>query len=135
VPVKLPLDLAQILAFYLLVIRPLEVEFARILWGKKVSVLYQEYLWVQMGHQVTEHHFGIALETMTKTYCGVGLSPRPYRHIIIGIARVYLGSEYEIDEDEDDMLARQACHGPQMRIKTYAPEFGHLPCMSSDVLL
>jgi hypothetical protein len=135
VPVKLHPELAKLLVFYLLVIRPLEIELAWILWGEANSVLYEEYLWVQMGHRVMEHHLGNALETLTQKHCSVGLSPRPYRQLVVAIARVYLGSEYEINEDEDDVLARQACHGPKMRIRTYAPEEGRLPCMSSDLLL
>jgi hypothetical protein len=105
------------------------------LWGEEVAHIYNEYLWVEMGHRTMEHHFGQTLEKLTTGYCGVGLSPRPYRQVVIAIARTYLGSEYEIDEDEDDMLAQQSCHGPNTRIRLYGTEEGHLPSMSSDTLL
>jgi len=135
VPMKLHSQLSDLMRFYLLVIRPLEVELAWLLWGEETSHLYEEYLWLHMGERMMEQQLGKNLESFTGRYCGTGLSPRPYRHIVVGIARTYLGSEFEIDEDEDDVLARQACHGPKTRARIYAPEHGHLPSMSSDMLL
>jgi hypothetical protein len=136
-PIKLNPSLAELLDFYLLVIRPVEAEFAWILWGEEAHHVYDEYLWVHLGGYVTdEQQFSNTLQKTTNRLCGVGLSIRPYRQLIIAVARVYLGSEAEIDEDdEDDLLARQSNHSPEIRARIYAPEEGHLPCMSSDVLL
>ena len=135
-PIKINLPLANLLDIFLLIIREVEKEFAWILWGEKAFHLYDEYLWVDMGHVTNEAQFSITLERITRLHCGVGLTIRPYRELIIAVAHVYLGSEAEIDEDdEDDLLARQSNHSPQTRIRLYATEEGHLPSMSSDTLL
>jgi hypothetical protein len=135
VPTKLNPLFAKLLQFYLLVIRPMETEFAWILWGEETSHLYDEYFWVDMGHRTQEEHFSQTLQSLTQTYCGVGLSLRPYRQIVIAIARAYLGSEYEINQDEEDSLAEQANHSHQTQVRMYASQEGHLHCMSSDTLL
>lgn len=135
-PIKLNPLFGKLLEVYLLGIRPLEEEFAWMLWGEQSYHLYNEYLWVNMGKITTEEQFSNTLERMTRLYCGVGLTVRPYRQLIIAVARTYLGSEFEIDEDdEDDLLAQQSNHSRQTRVRLYANEEGHLPCMSSDTLL
>jgi 2-iminoacetate synthase ThiH len=70
-----------------------------------------------MGHVTNEAQFSITLERITHLHCGVGLTIRPYRQLIIAVVRVYLGSEAEIDEDDkEDLLERPSNHSPQTRI-------------------
>lgn len=135
IPIKAHPRLARIIEVYLLIIRPMERDFARILWGEEVGQLYDEYLWVRMGKRVGEDQFSSDLKDFTESHCGVAVGVRPYRQLTVQIARTYLGSEYEIDEDEDDVLAAQRGHGLGTSRRIYAPEVGHLPCMSSDLLL
>lgn len=135
-PIKINPLLAELLEMYLLVIREVEKDFAWMLWGEECFHLYDEYLWVQMGGVMNEKTFSTTLQRLTNLHCGVGLSIRPYRQLIIAVARTYLGSEAEIEEDdEDDLLARQSNHSPYTRLRLYGNEDGHLPCLSSDTLL
>lgn len=73
-----------------------------------MACLYYEYLFVQFDKRVTEIHFSKTLESLSLNYFQCALSVRPYYQVVITIARVYLGSGYEIDseeDDEDDILA------------------------------
>ena len=140
IPKKVPPELQQLLDYYLLIVRPLEIDLARLLWGEKTAVLYHEYMFVYMGKRMEEEQFSQALKHFSKKYFGCEVGPRAYRQLVIAIARVYLGSEYEIYEDdqereEGDALAEQAGHSASTRRLHYAAQHGHLVGMTSDVLL
>jgi hypothetical protein len=139
IPKKVPPELQEILDYYLLIIRPLEIDLARQLWGDKAAVLYHEYMFVYMGKRMEEEQFSQALKKFSRKYFGCEVGPRAYRQLVVAIARVYLGSEYEIYEDdqekEGDALAEQAGHSASTRRLHYAAEHGHLVGMTSEVLL
>jgi Superfamily II DNA helicase len=138
IPSKLPPELQALLDFYLLVVRPLEIDLARQLWGMDVAVLYHEYLWLQYEKRMSENQFSRCFGLVSQELFRCDLTPRPYRQIVVEIARIYLGSEYEIyleDQEEDDALAEQAGHSIRQRRGTYAQEIGLLPEISSDLLL
>ena len=138
-PSKIPPELQQLLDLYLLCVCPVETDFARRLWGDEVAILYHEYLFVQYDIRMTEDQFSRNLARISREYFGCELGVRNYRHIAVEIARVYLGSEYEIlmedGEEEGDAIAEQAGHGLGTRRRIYAPEIGMLPGVSSDLLL
>ena len=69
------------------------------------------------------------------SYCGVQIGIHDYWQIAVEIGRVFLGSEFEVDEEEKDVLAEQAGHSAHMAQLKYAAEVGHLPSMSSNLLL
>ena len=73
-------------------------------------------------------------KTFIDTYCGVPIGIHNYQQIVVEIGRVFLGSEFEIDEEEKDVLAEQASHSAHMAQLKYAAEVGHLPSMSSNLL-
>lgn len=135
IPIKIPPELQELLEIYLLGIRPVEIDLARQLYGTEVATLYHEYLYVQHGQKIDESRFSQTLHMISRDYFGCGMRIRAYRHIVVAIARTYLGSEYEIDEDEDDALAEQSGHSGSTRRLHYAPEHGKLPALSSDIIL
>jgi DEAD/DEAH box helicase len=136
IPSKLPPELQELVDFYLLVIRQLEVDLARKLWGEEVAVLYHEYFFMHFGKRMTESQFSSTLQSVSETYFGTSLTIRPYRQLVVLIAKVYLGSEYEIyEEDEVDVLAEQTGHSTMARRNNYAIECGLLPGVSSDLML
>ena len=51
------------------------------------------------------------------------------------MGRTFLGSEFEIKEEEIDALAAQAGHSITISHLRYASEVGKLPSMSSNILL
>jgi hypothetical protein len=138
IPSKVPPELQEILDFYLLVVRPVEIDFARRLWGEEYALLYHEYLFVSHRNRFTRDTFANLLISFGERFWNCGLSVSYYRHVTIEMARIYLGSEYEIYQDdqdeEEDALAGQSGHKPATRRAIYAPEHRMLPALSSDLM-
>jgi hypothetical protein len=140
IPKKVPPALQELLDYYIIVVRPLEIDLARLLWGTEVAVLYHEYLFVYMGKRMEEQQFSQALKVFSKKYFGCEVGPRAYRQLVVAIARIYLGSEYEIYEEDweneqEDALAEQAGHSANTRRLHYAAEHGRFAGLTSDIFL
>jgi hypothetical protein len=135
IPVKFPPEMEEVLHTYLLVIRPVEIEFARHLWGQDSAALYNEYMWVTMGHRLMEERFSRELQAFSQKYFDCALSVRPYRQIVVALSRTYLGSESEIEEEEDsDALVEQRGHSIEMSRSHYGRRIDRLQCLTDDVL-
>lgn len=139
IPRKLPPRIQFLADVYLLVVRPLEVDFSLALWDLETATLYYEFFFVAMGERLDPRKFQRLLKAASSKYFGCEVGPREYRQLIVAAARVYLGSEYTIlEEDEEeaefDALAEQAGHTAMLRRKHYAVEIGMLPALSSDLL-
>jgi hypothetical protein len=135
IPIKCNPRLQKLMEKYLLLIRPVEQDFSELLWGKNSAELYAEYLYMELGHRMTERSFSDHLRFALGSYCGCKVSGQPYRQITVEIARVFLGSEHEMDEEELDVIAAQRGHKSATSRRIYAIEVNHLPCLSSDLLL
>ncbi|KAF8057950.1 hypothetical protein FPV67DRAFT_1429157, partial [Lyophyllum atratum] len=137
IPIKCHKRLSNLFARYLLFVRPVEIDFAHIIWADaKIRVMYQEFLWVEMGKRVTPEDFSNSLRGFLVDSCGgVDAGGRDYRQLAVAIARTYLGSEFEIDEEEEDILSAQRAQSLLITRKHYAPEVNHLPSMTSELLL
>jgi Superfamily II DNA helicase len=139
IPKKVPPELQELLDFYLLVIRPIEIDFAYHLWGIDTATLYHEFLFVRSEKRTTAAQYGRTLATLSEKYFDCRTDIRPYRQMEIAIAKAYLGSEYEVYEEdlteEEDLLAKQSGHGPGIRRTHYAVEHGMLPSLTFDLLL
>ncbi|KAF8890218.1 hypothetical protein BD779DRAFT_1671548 [Infundibulicybe gibba] len=135
IPIKANPRVNKLLEKYLVLIRPLEQSFASTIWGAEEAQLYQEYFCMDMGERLVEATFSKMLANFTGSFSLIPIGPRDYRHLMVQVARTYLGSENEVDEHEEDVLAGQHGHGLATSRRCYAPELGHLPCMSSDLLL
>jgi hypothetical protein len=135
IPVKFPPEMEEVLHTYLLVIRPVEIVFARHLWGHDAAALYNEYMWVTMGQRLMEEKFSRLLETFSRNFFGCGLTVRPYRQIVVALSRAYLGSEGEIEEEDGDALVEQRGHSVEMSRTHYGRRVDRLQSLSDDVLI
>ena len=136
IPIKAHPRLQKLLEQYFLVVRPLEEDLAEIVYGAEIAKLYSEYMWVEMGQKTSSDHFSDYLQTFLQPFCSAPIKGKNDRQIAVEIARIFLGSQHEIlqDEDEDDILAAQRGHNLSTSRRSYALEVGHLPSMSSDAL-
>ncbi|KAG6848431.1 hypothetical protein H0H93_000226 [Arthromyces matolae] len=136
VPVKLPPEFTSLLHRYLLLIRPVEILFARIIWNDSVANLYNEYLYVKNGKRLMEDVFYGEFKNITEKYFQVRIGARGYRQMVITLARAYLGSEYELDveEEQTDSLIEQRNHGAAADRRCYGIQSQYLHTISSDVM-
>ncbi|KAG6834775.1 hypothetical protein H0H93_007508 [Arthromyces matolae] len=136
IPVKLPPELSQLFRSYLLIIRPAEIIFAHFLWDAKIAGLYREYLYVTNGRKLEEQTFYGTFKGMTSEFFKSPIGVRAYRQMVITIARTYLGSEYELDveEEETDSLIEQRNHGSAADRRCYGIQSQYLHTISSDVM-
>ena len=135
IPVKLPPELCQLYKLYLLIIRPVEIDFARRLWGQDIATLYHEYLYVINGVRLLEDQFYLQFKSWTEKYFKCSLGVRGYRQSVIVVARAYLGTEYELElEEEDDALIKQRGHGALADRRCYGVQSAYLSTLSSDLM-
>jgi superfamily II DNA helicase RecQ len=133
--VKLPPELYQLYKVYLLVIRPVEINFARRLWGKDAALLYHEYMYVMNGVRLLETQFYLQFRRWTELYFNCSLGVRAYRQSVVVVARAYLGTEYELElEEEDDALIKQRGHGALADRRCYGVQSSYLTTLSSDLM-
>jgi hypothetical protein len=135
IPVKLPPELCQLYKIYFAIIRPVEVDFARRLWGSNIAALYHEYLYVIDGVRLLEDRFYLQFKRWTEVYFKCALGVRGYRQSIVVVARAYLGTEYELElEEEDDALIKQRGHGSMADRRCYGVQSAYLTTLSSDLM-
>jgi hypothetical protein len=135
IPVKLPPELCQLYKIYLLIIRPVEINFARRLWGKQAASLYHEYLYVINGQRLLESQFYLQFKRWTELRFKCSIGVRGYRQSVVVVARAYLGTEYELElEEEDDALIKQRGHGALADRRCYGVQSSYLTTLSSDLM-
>src|ERR1700742_184162 len=135
VPVKLPPELSDLNIAYLLFIRPLEVFFSQVIYDDAAASLYHQYLYVKKGKRLLEDEFYPIFQIFTFNYFKCKIGVRGYRQMIVTVARAYLGSEYEIDEEEEeDALAAQRCHGVEVDRQLYGVQAQYLNALTQDVM-
>jgi hypothetical protein len=134
-PMKCHPELTRILERYLLIIRPVEAEMVKIVRGETQYHIYREYLWTKGGGRVTPDQMRASILKFNTDYCGVAAGTRDYRQICVQMGRTFLGSEFEIKQEEMDALAQQAGHSITIARVKYATEEGQIASMSTDLLL
>ena len=135
IPVKLPPELCHLYKIYLIIIRPVEIDFARRLWGIKAAAEYHEYLYVMGGGRLLEDQFYVQFKRWTEAYFKCCIGVRGYRQSIVVVARAYLGTEYELElEEEDDALIKQRGHGSLADRRCYGVQSAYLTTLSSDLM-
>jgi len=134
-PVVLDKESSNIVIAYLLLIRPVEELLGYMLRGDEAKILYSEFMWVQNCSRVSASNFYDHFREFMLNISGVAIGVHDWRQFMVQIARVYLGSEFEIDEEEFDALSGQRGHTVGMSHLKYALEFGIMSNMSSDTFL
>ena len=135
IPKKCHPLLTTFLIKYFTLIRPTECALVDYIKGPQAAIIYSEYMWVKGGGHLSETYFYSLMDNFLEKYCNVKMNSRDYRQVHVELGRIFLGSEAEIDEEKLDVLAEQAGHSSRMAQLNYATEVGHLPRMSSDLLL
>ena len=128
-----PKVLTDLITYYLLVIRPLERVVAEVLYGADAAGLYDIYLYVQHGSQMSSAMFSTALEKLTMEHMGVSLSLNPLRHIMIAFQRAYV-KESRISQGDNigDILSNHTSKTAEL---IYASEAGLLEGITANYLL
>lgn len=134
IPMKCHPELTMLLEHYLLIIRPVEAELVKVVRSTKHYHTFTEFLWTKDCEPLSPEAMRKTILLFTTKYFGVSIGPQEYRQICVEIGRVFLGSEFEIREEDMDALASQAGHSIDMTRLRYAPEVGKIPSMSSDLL-
>ncbi|KAJ7711754.1 hypothetical protein B0H16DRAFT_1744832 [Mycena metata] len=130
IPSMLPTAIGKILLTYLVVIRPGIMELAHIYYDAHTSMLYRQFLWVANNKLLDSDN----LTALLRPLAGFGL--QPWCQVVVEIYRVYLGSENQVyeDEDEQDIFAARMGHTLSTTRRHYGVEVGSLPFLSSDLL-
>ena len=120
IPHQIPDCLAPLINCYLLVIRPLETLLSKMIYNEDISMLYQEYFWVQGGKHINSDTFSDQLGSFTHSYCGVKLKLLAWRHIAVAIKREYIPQFYYNHRARgDDIGDLQAGHSSSTADRVY----------------
>ena len=134
IPMKCHLELTTLLERYLLIVRPVEAELVKVVRSAKDYHTFTEFMWTKECKPISPEAMRKAILEFTTKYFDSSIGTQEYRQICVEIGRVFLGSEFEIREEDMDALASQAGHSIDMTRLRYAPEVGKIPSMSSDLL-
>ena len=134
IPMKCYPELTKLLERYLLIVRPVEAELVKVVRDAKHYHTFTEYMWTKDCKPLSAEGMRKSILEFTTKYFDAAIGTREYRQICVEIGRVFIGSEFEIKEEEMDVLASQAGHSIDMTRLRYAPEEGMIPSMSSDLL-
>jgi DEAD/DEAH box helicase len=134
IPMKCHPELTNLLDRYLLIVRPVEAELVKVVRTPQHYHTFTEYMWTKNCERISPEAMRKAILEFTTKYFDSPIGTQDYRQICVEIGRVFLGSEFEIREEDLDTLATQAGHSIIMSRLRYAPEVGMPPSMSSDLL-
>jgi hypothetical protein len=136
IPAVLPSEIAQPLFYYLVHVRPLEIFLSAKVYGSSAKVLYQEFLYVQMGKQVTSDQFSHFMSQLMAAHCGATIGIRAWRHLAIALKREFIPPSmvdpFQAHQDVSDLAAS---HSTRTARKTYAIDQNSLPLLSTDAML
>lgn len=136
IPAVLPSKIAQHFFYYLVHVRPLEIFLSAKVYGPSAKVLYQEFLYVQLGKQVTSDQFSHFMSQLMATYCGATIGIRAWRHLAIALKREFIPPSmvdpFQTHQDVSDLAAS---HSTSTARRTYAIDQNSLPLLSTDAML
>jgi hypothetical protein len=134
IPMKCHPELTKLLERYLVVVRPVEAELVKVVRSVNDYHTFTEFMWTKNCEPISPEAMRKAILQFTTKYFDSSIGTQEYRQICVEIGRVFLGSEFEIRQEDMDALASQAGHSIDMSRLRYAPEVGKIPTMSSDLL-
>jgi hypothetical protein len=135
IPLKCSPVVTGLLAKYFLVVRPVEAHIAFHVRGKEARALYREYMWVQNCELMQKSTMYNMVPEFFERTVDDRIGIHDYRQIAVEISRIFLGSELEMDQEAIDLVAAQRGHTEATARFKYASEAGHLPRLSSELLL
>jgi hypothetical protein len=117
---------------YLILLRPLEKQLAFALWGEDAKMMYEEFMYVQMGQRVDEKMVYKQFPKLCKEYFNVELNLSDYRDWAIGVMREYIAPEYRLGSKGDMVGDLMAQHGSWTAEHFYALLEGGLPYITTE---
>lgn len=119
---------------YLIFVRPVEELIARELWGEEARVLYNEYMYVEMGKRVEPDMFSRHLKSFMEEFVGVSIGVEELRQVSVSIMREYIPAESHyavMGNNVGDLIQdhlTSTSHG------SYACLDGSLPYLTTDAM-
>ena len=134
VPHLLPNQVAQLLDYYIVVIRPVMQSLASHLYREEARSLYNTYLFIQTDIKIESEDFSNILQNYTEQYFGIPLRLQGWRHIAVAIKREFILSSYT-DLDLDKIKGQQQDHNTVTVRQIYEIISGSLLFLTTDALL
>jgi hypothetical protein len=135
IPIFPPPALQELNRQFLILVRPVEVEFAKNLWGKECATLYREYFYVVMGSSLYSKFSAILSRTLAE-HAGIeGIGLHDWRQLSVAIKREFIKPEYDTEGVFDDISDEASGHSTSTAILNYAVQHGYHPTITTDRLL
>ena len=94
VPHLLPNQVAQLLDYYIVVIRPVMQSLASHLYREEARSLYNTYLFIQTDIKIESEDFSNILQNYTEQYFSIPLRLQGWRYIAVAIKREFIPPSY-----------------------------------------
>jgi hypothetical protein len=135
IPVFPPPPLQELNRQFLILVRPVEVEFAERLLGKDSAVLYREYFYVVMGSLLYPKFSAILSRTLSMYADIKEVGLHDWRQLSVAIKREFIKPEYDTEGVFDDISDEVSGHTTTTANLNYAVQHGYHPTITTDRLL
>lgn len=120
-----PPKVAELIIYYLAVVRPVEVFLvAGLGWADQLAV-YSEFLYVVKGRKLASHELSELIARYTDRYFGCRLGGLDLRHVLINIQAVFLPPT--VDPSVQKFRDSQAGHSTRTANHVYGQQMDNLP--------
>jgi hypothetical protein len=120
-----PPKVAELLLYYLVVVRPLETFLTGRLHWVQEHAAYSQFIYVIKGLQLTPRSFSDIIATYSDRYFGCRLSGLDLRHVLVNIQSTFLPPI--IDPSVQKFGDSQAGHSTKVANHIYGQRLDHLP--------
>ena len=120
-----PPKVAELLVYYLTVVRPLEAFLAGHLGWVEEHAAYSEFIYVIKGRPLTPRGFSDIIATYSDRYFGCRLTGLDLRHVLVNIQSTFLPPI--VDPSVQRFGDSQAGHGTKTAMRVYGQRLDHLP--------
>ena len=120
-----PKKVADLLVYYLAVVRPVEVFLTAALGWTEQHVAYSQFLYVIKGRQITPRELSVVIAQYTEQHFGCRLTGLDLRHVLINIQAVFLPPI--VDPSVQKFGDSQAGHSTRVANQYYGQRMDDLP--------
>jgi hypothetical protein len=120
-----PQRVAELVTYYLAVVRPVEVFLTAHLHWTDQQAAYSEFIYVVKGRRLTPSQLSGLIADYTDSYFGCRLTGLDLRHVLINIQSVFLPPI--VDPSVQKFADTQAGHSSRVANQVYGQRLDHLP--------
>jgi len=120
-----PEKVAELLVYYLTVVRPVEVFLTASLQWTEHQTAYSQFLYVVKGRQLAPQELSLIIARHTDRYFGCRLTGLDLRHVLISLQSVFLPPI--VDPSVQKFGDSQAGHSSRVANHVYGQSLNHLP--------